>query len=733
MSLRRIAVLTIFLTPLLSTARAQPLADKVPADALLYVGWQGAGSPAPGFEGSHLQAILKGSDVSQFIDEFLPRVAQFAAQKDPDLAQVMPMVTAVVRPLWNYPSALYVGPLNVNPGGGGPPMPRVAMFINAGGDSDRVLADLNGPLTQAQNAGVPVAAKAGGGLVVVALGPNLADELVAHGNGNGNGNAPALAADAAFKAAMAQVPHDPVCAAYVNVRQIVTMVDGFILAAPPEALATWTKARDAIGLRGLQSIAVGEAFDGKDWAGGLFVAAPAPRTGFLKAAEAKPLDDAFLKLVPRTSLTMTAVRFRPTAILDGARAVWPMLGDGAPPLEAVLQHVNNVTGVDIEKDFLNAFGDEWAVYTDPATGGTGLVGTALVSRVADPAKLQQSLDKLEQQANKILAENMPVQGITYSLKTKQVGGLTLHYLPWALITPCWAIKDGNLYAGMYPQTVIAAANFGAAHGPSILDNEQFQAIRKRLAAGGTQATGIQFTDLQQVMPLTYGPWVALSRGIGFTDAFGIDSPLMLVPPMKVVMENLGPAGQASWVDDAGFHVRAVSPFPGSVLLGTDLTSASAAEVPLLISVLLPSLSKSREVANRAKDAANLRMIGQGCLIHATEYKGEMPDDLGALVKAEDINVGVFVSPLSETEIPPDVATGTRDVQAAWVKDHSDYVYRGAGRKASDLGGNDVVAHDRPEIARKHGGMNAVYGDGHVEWLSLPQAQRLLGFPAKRGE
>lgn len=728
MSLRLFAVLTIFLTPLWSTARAQPLADKVPADALLYVGWQGAGSPAPGFEGSHLQAILKGSDVSQFIDEFLPRVAQFAAQKDPDLAQVLPIVTAVVRPLWNYPSALYVGPLNVNPGGGGPPMPRVAVLINAGGDSDHVLADLNGPLTQAQNAGVPVAAKAGGGLVVVALGPNLADELVAHGNGN----TPALAADAAFKSAMAQVPHDPVCAAYVNVRQIVTMVDGFILAAPPEALAAWTKARDAIGLRGLVSIAVGEAFDGKDWAGGLFVAAPAPRTGFLKMAEAKPLDDAFLKLVPRTSFSMTAVRFHPTAILDVARAVWPMLGDGAPPLEAVLQHVNNVTGVDIEKDFLSAFGDEWAVYTDPATGGTGLVGTALVSRVADPAKLEQSLNKLEQEANKILAENMPVQGITYGLKTKQVNGLTLHYLPWALITPCWTVKDGNLYAGMYPQTVIAAANFGAGHGPSILDNEQFQAVRKRLAVGGTQATGIQFTDLQQVLPLTYGPWVALSRGVGFTDAFGVDSPLMLVPPMKVVLENLGPAGQASWVDDAGFHVRAVSPFPGSVLLGTDLTSASAAEVPLLISVLLPSLSRSREVANRTKDAVNLRMISQGCLMYANENNGKLPPDLGTVYKTQDVIPQTFLSPLGQTELAPDFGASNMDQKVEWISRHADYVYRGAGKKAADLGGDDVLAHDRPEIAREHGGMNVVYGDGHVEWLSLPQAQKLLGFPNRPG-
>jgi hypothetical protein len=84
MRLRLFSVLTIFLTPFAFMARAQPLADKVPGDALIYVGWQGAGTAAPGFEGSHLQAILKGSDVPQFFNEFLPGLptsdGQFAGQ-----------------------------------------------------------------------------------------------------------------------------------------------------------------------------------------------------------------------------------------------------------------------------------------------------------------------------------------------------------------------------------------------------------------------------------------------------------------------------------------------------------------------------------------------------------------------------------------------------------------------------------------------------------------------------
>jgi prepilin-type N-terminal cleavage/methylation domain-containing protein/prepilin-type processing-associated H-X9-DG protein len=47
-------------------------------------------------------------------------------------------------------------------------------------------------------------------------------------------------------------------------------------------------------------------------------------------------------------------------------------------------------------------------------------------------------------------------------------------------------------------------------------------------------------------------------------------------------------------------------------------------IALLISILLPSLNKAREAANRAKCAANLRSIGQGFHMYAAENKGQFP-------------------------------------------------------------------------------------------------------------
>src|SRR5437763_726553 len=47
-------------------------------------------------------------------------------------------------------------------------------------------------------------------------------------------------------------------------------------------------------------------------------------------------------------------------------------------------------------------------------------------------------------------------------------------------------------------------------------------------------------------------------------------------------------------------------------------------IALLISILLPSLSRARETANRVKCGSNLRQIGQGMQLYANENNGNFP-------------------------------------------------------------------------------------------------------------
>ena len=56
-------------------------------------------------------------------------------------------------------------------------------------------------------------------------------------------------------------------------------------------------------------------------------------------------------------------------------------------------------------------------------------------------------------------------------------------------------------------------------------------------------------------------------------------------------------------------------------------------IALLISILLPSLNRAREQANRVKCASNLRQIGQGIQMYANENKGNFPRTYFAVGKA----------------------------------------------------------------------------------------------------
>jgi prepilin-type N-terminal cleavage/methylation domain-containing protein/prepilin-type processing-associated H-X9-DG protein len=52
-------------------------------------------------------------------------------------------------------------------------------------------------------------------------------------------------------------------------------------------------------------------------------------------------------------------------------------------------------------------------------------------------------------------------------------------------------------------------------------------------------------------------------------------------------------------------------------------------IALLISILLPSLNRARETANRVKCSSNLRQIGQALLLYANENKGGYPRTLAS--------------------------------------------------------------------------------------------------------
>src|SRR4051812_38576483 len=70
---------------------------------------------------------------------------------------------------------------------------------------------------------------------------------------------------------------------------------------------------------------------------------------------------------------------------------------------------------------------------------------------------------------------------------------------------------------------------------------------------------------------------------------------------------------------------------------------------ILISVMLPSLCRASETANRVKCASNLRQIGQAIELYAKDHGGQYPASLAELPGEEEIGSEVLTCPSSNAE------------------------------------------------------------------------------------
>lgn len=559
-------LLTAFLlaatVPLL--ANAQPLADRVPKDAVVYIGWRGSTAMGEGYDQSHLKALLESSGLPRFVEESLPVALQRLAQEEPDAAEAVRVFSEIGRAVWKYPTALFTSGLGVRDG---VPTPRVGFLCQAGPDAATLQARLDDLLLQMPK-DVPVEVRTfrtDGGLVGVVVGYEEAEFKA--------GQEGALQSVPAFKSAMAQLQPEPVLAVYLDTDTLRRTGERLVTQfGDPDVKAEWPRIRDALGLEGLKQVAFTAGFRDKRWETNVFVAAPAPRKGLLKLLEAEPVTDDTLKLIPRTAQIAGAVNIDPARILAEARNVAGQLDPEArQDIDRGLQEVSQVLGVDIENDLIASVGKEWAFYTAPTVGGNGILGVVLVNRPADAAKAQQAMDKLADAINRLVAQETAGDDITIRIREAQApDGLKIKYLATPVVSPAWAVRDGNLYVALYPQVVAAAAR-QAKESQSILENPEFAAMRKALAGEkGTRASSILFLDLPQAVPDAYPALLAASRLAGFADIVGVPAPAMLLPPIEVLTRHTTPAAAATWTDDAGWHFRGTSPFPGAELLAVEM-------------------------------------------------------------------------------------------------------------------------------------------------------------------
>jgi prepilin-type processing-associated H-X9-DG protein len=699
----------ITLVSLFVPATAQPLVERVPDNAILYVGWCGSESMPPEFQQSHLKAFLDSSNIPELVNDFLPKLMAKAAMQDREAAEVMDYVRGICGPMWRHPTALYFSGIDFK---GREPMPHIGLICEAGNEVQAIVDRLTA-LKQKTGGEAPINWQVDNNTLTVYVG-GQPDPI-------GKG----LAANETFKAALAKVQGQAAVAVFVDGPRALALVDeGITKSGDRQAIAKWPVVRDALGLGGLGSIIWTSGFDGKDWVDQAFVGAPAPRKGLLALGDAPPVDDALLKTVPATATFVSAGAFDPAALIAAIRGIAGSVDPRAGvQMDRGLAQLNTMLGMDLVKDVLEPLGPQWVAYSDPSIAGIGLIGLVIVNKPDDAAKAEKGLNSVATLIANVSAGAMRRQGMSIPYRQTKVGDLNINYIATPLVSPSWVVKDGKLFIGLYPQVVASAANYSSAGKQSILDNADFQAMRKRL--GGANATALSYGDLRKGALESYQIILAVSRlGLGLADMWGVQSPELVLPTLDELLTHLGPMGSVAWADQDGYHMRSICPFPGSQVIGggggivAPLIGSSA----LMTGIALPSLNRSRETANRVKCASNMRQIGQAILLHSNENRGNYPMTLGDCLKQE-ITLEVFVCPSHGSQVPPNIRNANLEAKMAWLNDNADYVYLGAGKK-NDMPADQVVLYEKFEN-HNGDGINMLYGDGHVEWQNMAGALREL--------
>jgi prepilin-type processing-associated H-X9-DG protein len=657
----------------------------------------------------------------KFFDEFVPQLVQRVRKSNPAAADILRDVVAIGSPVWKHPTAIYFGGINWT---GPQPQPKLAILCDAGADAPDLSKRIDSLLQQAakDNTNGPMpSVKTYGSLVVLAFGTPASIDAQFQ-----NPPLDCLSKATKFVATLAQVQPDPAFIEYVDCPGIVKLVDDSLQQMKDaKVIARWTQIRDSLGISGLHEVITTAGFDGKDWQSQAFIGASEANTGILALLHGAPISQDLLKAIPQTADRASAGRLDLDSLLGHIRDVVaqidPETGD---QFDQGLANINQMAGLDIRKDFLAALGDEWATYSDRGVAGPGFLGTVVVNRLRDADTAEKSIDQLTQRINMILAQAIGQPEIKIEFHQQVIDGLTVHYLAIPLVTPSWAISDGNLYLGLYPQVVTAAADQVKNHAPSILDRTEYQTVMKRL--GDHPAGAVEFCNLPVTAVDSYTDSLMISRlYTGFADIFGVHPPVMMVPPLKKLLPELSPSGGITWTDAQGMHAKSISPFPGADLVaGASMSNAIVGEEAMMVSILLPSLNKARETANRAKCASNMHQIGLAILLYQNDNNQKYPDDLGTLTKTEQITAQCFLCPSGSTALPANFGTMTPDDIAKWVNDNSDYVYLGKGLKGDKAGANFIILYEK-DGAHGGEGMNMLFGDGHAEWFQMDRAKKMI--------
>lgn len=539
------------------------------------------------------------------------------------------------------------------------------------------------------------------GCLVAALGETAAAKVIACMNGQ----APTLTDAEEFKLQRGKLDAKLTrncLGIYVDVQRVVTRAKEVVAELGVELPPNTEPLLDELGISGLRSKYFYYAYhDDEGVRTAAFAHVEGELRGLLSLWKQAPLIEEDLRIIPQNAYWAEVGNMDLAALWEETlRVIEAVSPDTLPMVQGSMAMTAGMLGFSITDELLPALGDTWALFDAPSHGGLLATGTVLVAEVRDQETLQGALARVMQMATALAAQGE----VTLAQGQAEHNGHTIHYMVMAgqmvPVALSWGFVEDRWVLGLFPQTVAAAMKQvdSRTRGPSLLDHPEVKAAREKLPR---QPIAMGYMDSKYLArmfyPLLNGIQLA---GVSMFAGHGVEVDLAAMPPVDEVVTGVrNYVGATAVVEDGILYA--------SVGGGGELVAGISAAA-LGTSILLPSLSRAREMAKRAVSAANLTRIGVSCVRYADGHDNRFPGSLEQLVAD-----GVLTEEWLRSPRDPESGVG--------------YVYLAGQRPGVDDPGN-ILAYEKVIGSE---GTNVLFIDGRVEWMELADFERALRETYKR--
>jgi len=459
-----------------------------------------------------------------------------------------------------------------------------------------------------------------------------------------------------------------------------------------------------LGLSGVKTVTERVGFSGADVVVHSLVEMPTPATGL--PGTFKPVNPAWFRAVDGRAVQAGALNWDVAATYDLAMRVVKMVSpdDIYPEIQGGIEELESAIQCRIREGLLKSLSGPALYYTLPAGMMTEapMGGFVAIAKLSDAELFEQTMTSL---GKFISAES---DGGLQISSQKQDDGRTVHTwavapLAFAQVMPTWSVADDHVVLGsngaLCSLGVKQLASKGA-DGKSLADTDGFKKIRPQLPQNLISLTyadsAVQFKQmrmqLQQVWPLlTMGAMQAK-----------IKLPVML-PALDHIADDMTPSVQYSYFGPEGLHSHYRGP-------GLEVSTGAIAGSAVGAGILMPALSRARNQARRVASMSNLKQIGLALHMWAEDNDGRFPDELGKLEPYVSGGSRVWESPRKPVGF-----------------EGPSYLYIPGQTRKMDY--HNMLVYENPAFCRD--GVNAVFLDGHVEFLKPDEFRRKLEETCRR--